>query len=220
MNTVNFSITNNHAPEGGDNIYGDLSFCYNSKLSSKAAYFPQNNVNQPSSISSNPHQVCLNDSKFACDLAIDVPVYPGQKVVLPIRMVGELNGSVSGTVSASTTGGAAINATEKAQEVGISGKNITYTVYSSQAYNTPKAYIYLQPVKYGCNVKSVISTIEISFSDCPFGFDNTNIDPGGNGVFRCQCSPNPVIASFSIDSQTITKIKFPGLARQPFLLGR
>ena len=64
-------------------------------------------------------------------LACNVPsklkrvVYPGQRVTFPVRAVGEHQGSVFGTVLASTTGNAAINDSEKVQEVCIAGRDIT-----------------------------------------------------------------------------------------------
>ena len=54
-------------------------------------------------------------------------------------MVGQRTGTVGGTVSASTRGGAAINEIEKEQDVSITGKLITYTVYSSTAYKSEQA---------------------------------------------------------------------------------
>ena len=205
---VNFTISGNHALAGGDNVFGS-GFCQFHGDGEPGVIIPPNTVNEPSSISSNPQGVCFGAyEESKCNNSKSVQVYPGEKVIIFIRLVGQAFGSIPGTVSASTVG-VSIDDTERAQEVGISGKNISYTLSSSTAFsNIIKAYLNLQPIKSGCDpnyLDMVNAQIEISFSDCPFGFNIVNSSTRG---FACQCTPKSAISSCLIDSQIIIKKRY------------
>ena len=202
--TINFEINDNYAPDGGSNIFGDTGIC------EFGINITRNSVNDTSSISSNPVNVCLGADGIDCASNKSLTVYPGQEITLEARVVGEEKGAVSGTVSAYTIGGVAINDSEKAQVVDISGSNIKYTIYSSKADNPINGYLVLQPIKYGCSIAGYLvhSRVEISFSNCYFGFNNSVIS---SGAFACQCISNSVISSCSIQSQTITKRRYSWL---------
>lgn len=192
----NLTISGNHALEGGDNI---LNFGYFSGCDG-AMYVPENNINQLSSISSDPRKICFNDFKFECGSKKTVAVYPGQRVTVSIRVLGLQNGSVAGTVLAAPMGSVGILDSEKTQEVGLSGSYVTYTVYLTQEYTIiPYNSILLQPDR-DCSYYTVV--VNISFRNCPFGFNNMK---NNRGMFECQCSLNSVLSNYSIDSQTITK---------------
>ncbi len=77
-------------------------------------------------------------------------VHPGWTVTFPLRVVGESDGSVPGTVLASTVGAALVKTSEITQEVDLSGSNITYTVYSTEDSTTAKSQLILQSAKQGC----------------------------------------------------------------------
>ena len=203
---LNFTITGNSAQEGGDNIFGDQQRCISTTV--HVLHVPPNTLNQPSSISSKPQQVCFNihSGHKVCDNSTMKSIYPGQNLTIPVYVVGEYLGFVAGTVLADVIEGGAINDTEKVQEIGLSGGKVTYQIYSSSDH-TNHARLNLQPVQYGCNHLDTLSkaVVEITFFDCPFGFIYTNSSPG---KFECQCNSNPAITSCSITSQTITKRRY------------
>lgn len=141
LKTVNLTVTNNHAVKGGSNIYGgELDDCFFLYVNEEKNYkyrsplrVPNNTLTQPSSISSDPQQVCFNHSKelhgeLTCNSTITgiLHIFPGQKVTLPIRVVGQYFGSVGGRVKALMSEGGAIRDNESVQTVGITGENVSY----------------------------------------------------------------------------------------------
>ena len=187
LSTVNFTVRNNRAPNGGYNIYGgSMDYCYliyvrtSDKRYRRPLHVPYNNFSLPSSISSDPRKICFTyfKVKFECNKTSTVSIYPGQKVKTPpIRGVGQYSGSVSGTVLASTIGGAAIEDYERVQTVGISGRSITHTIYSSKAYNfiSDEVSINLTVSTHEYSHHNQPAAVHIDFKECPFGFVNTNI---------------------------------------------
>ena len=60
-----------------------------------------------------------------------IVIYPGEKVILPVCVVGQYFGTISGTVLVHVEGEATIDNNETAQTVNIPEENITYIVYSN-----------------------------------------------------------------------------------------
>ena len=205
MDSMSITIRNNHAAESGDNIFGE--YYRSCSIELDMLHVPANTVKNPSSVTSKPQKLCIgHHTRHKCGNFSSATIYPGQNIVIPLYVVGELQGAVPGTVLASITNEGGINNAEKAQEVGVSGGNITYTIYSSRSF-IKNVRLYLQPVRYGCSSLDATSkaVVHITFKDCPFGFINTNSTPG---IFECKCSSNRIITSCSIASQTITKTKY------------
>ena len=206
--TVNFTISKNRASLGGDNVYSTGDYCQ--YFGSEQINIPPNTLRQPSSVSSDPQQICIGiPQKSGCTLHKNVTLYPGESITFLLHVVGRSLGSVSGTVTAGTKGGAAIEEVEKLQTVDISGRNITYTVYSPSSLHMSRSYLILEPLKYSCSESynfPAKTKIEIFFSDCPFGFNITK--KTAIKGFECQCDySNPDISNCSIESRTITKRK-------------
>ena len=218
--TINFIITDNHvhSPHGENNIFGgSIDYCYflhakqsdNSHLITKLQV-PNNTVDNPSSISSRPQHVCFYDSNatdYVCEKVRHMSIYPGQNFIISVRVVGQMNGSVSGIVKVSVEGGR-VNESERLRTVNISGESLTYTVYPS-----PKQYNSGEEVtlKLRADVDSDTSTneyvhrfepatITIKYEKCPFGFImNTT-------TMSCQCLvTNFAVEYCNIKNKIITK---------------
>ena len=231
LKTVNFTISNNHAPKGGDNIYGgSIDYCYllyvksDDKRFKNRLHVPYNTINHTSSITSDPQHICFNYSsefngEFECNnnrTAESITMlYPGENVTLPIRVVGQSFGSVPGTVFVSIEGNATLDEHEKVQTVGITGKNVTYTIYSVQAGYSENEHVimnlnagpYSDTSTHEVSNRYSPAKIKIQFKDCPFGFTNIKISSKSNiSRYICQCFLlNRLIINCSILDQTITK---------------
>ena len=204
--TVNFTISNNHAPEGGDNIFGIIDYCNDGGRIRDHLNVPRNEQSKNLSLSSNPQRVCI-EKRGHCEVQTDIVLYPGQNFTFPLRVVGQSYGSVRGTVSASPSQNVAINPKEELQSIDMSGSNVTYTIFSTQV--SEEGYLNLLPVKFACTYginSDQESQINVTFRPCPFGF-SMNEREDDSMKFECQCNRHPVIASesCSLESQTISK---------------
>ena len=218
LETINFSITDNHSPYGENNIFGgSIDYCYflyvkkpdNSRFINKLQV-PNNTVDNPSSISSRPQHVCFYDSNatdYVCGKNRSRSIHPGENLTISVRVVGQMNGAVSGIVKASVKGGR-VNESERVQTVDISGEILTYTVYPSpKQYNSGEE----ATLKLRADVDSDTSTneyvhhfepatITIKYKKCPFGFI-MNIT-----AMSCQCLVKDyAVEHCNIENQIITK---------------
>lgn len=213
LDTMAFYVGNNTALEGGDNIFGIISHCFDEQSAARFVWPepPENSLQQLSSLTSSPQLVCIGtpqEGEF-CATHFKISVYPGAKITLPIRVAGQSGGALAGTVLTIATRAVIINDLEKTQLVGFLGSNVTYTLYSAQTSTDEKPVLHLEPVDYTECFDSAISkptSIEITFLDCPFGFSNTE---NGLGALECICNLDfTAIVNCSIESQVITKQLF------------
>ena len=217
LSNITFNITDNHSPHGGNNIFGgSMDYCYflNIKQSDSSPFInklqvPNNTVDNPSSISSRPQHVCFYDSKatyYVCKKISSMSIYPGQSFTTFVRVVGQMNGSVSGIVKASVEGGS-VNESGRVQAVNISGESLTYTVYPSpKIYNSGKeATLELRADvdsdtysnEYARHFEPAM--IMIKYNKCPFGFImNTT-------KMSCQCLVTDFVEHCNIENQIISK---------------
>ena len=209
LSTINVTINDNHSPHGENNIFGgSIDYCYilYVQRSNNSPFFnklqvPNNTVDNPSSISSRPQHVCFYDSNATDHVCVkfkNVTIYPGQNFTISIRVVGQMNGSVSGIVKASVEGGFIIKR-DKIQAVDISGENLTYTVYPSPNSSEEITLQLRADVDSDTSTNEYVhrfmpATIAIKYKKCPFGFtmDTT-----------CQCSF--AVSSCNIENRTISK---------------
>ena len=217
LSTINVIINDNHSPHGENNIFGgSIDYCY--FLYAKKTemdfqnqlHIPNNTVDNPYSISSRPQHVCFYDpnaTDYVCGKVRHMSIYPGQNFTISVRVVGQMNGSVSGIVKASVER-ASIDESESVQTIDISGESLTYTVYPSpKQYNSGEE----ATLKLRADVDSDTSTneyvhrfepatITIKYKKCPFGFImNTN-------KMSCQCLvTNLAVEDCNIENQIITK---------------
>ena len=224
LSTINVTINNNRAPGGGDNIYGgSIDFCYllyvqrSNKNFLNMLKVTKNSVDSSSSISSNPQHVCFNNgsqnNKLRCGKHMTWSIFPGETLTCSIRVVGQVNGSVSGTVLASIENGTNISDNEKAQIAKKEGANLTYTIYLSQKDASTQEMARLElmaDVNSDSSTKEYISqfsaaVVRITLNKCPFGFSLQNSTPA---MFSCKCikiSSIIDVANCSIQHRTIAK---------------
>ena len=219
LSTINVSINDNHSPHGENNIFGgSIDYCYFLYVKQTEIDFqnqlhvPKNTIDKPSSISSKPQHVCfydLNGTDYICEKVRHKSIYPGQNFTIYVRVVGQMNGSVSGIVKASVDE-SRIDESERVQTVNISGESLTYTVYPSpKQYNSGEE----ATLKLGADVDSDTSTneyvhhfeqatIKIEYKECPFGFImNTT-------TMSCQCLVTDfAVKHCNIEKLIITKFK-------------
>ena len=219
LSTIDVRIYDNHSPDGENNIFGgSVDYCFfmyvrkTEELFQNQLQVPNNTADNPSSISSRPQHVCFYDSNatdYMCEKVGHMSIYAGQNFTISVRVVGQMNGSVSGIVKASVEGGR-VNESERVQTVNISGESLTYTVYPSpKLYNSGEE----ATLKLRADVDSDTSTneyvrrfepatITIKYKKCPFGFImNTT-------TMSCQCLvTNFAVEHCNIENQIITKYK-------------
>ena len=195
--TINLTLVNNYARKGGDNYYGlYLEDC--SDNTNIILHTPDNDINNPSLISSSPLQIHFGENNT-------YDVYPGEVSFTDIHLIGSMGGLTTGTVAAHVTAGhASIKDSEKLYEIGIAGGTITCTVYRTSTSNTEKEFeLSFKALEAGKD-----KTITMTFLDCPFGFPLI----GNTGkFFECQILSIPVIVNHSLESNTITKRNFSWL---------
>ena len=217
LKTINFTISDNHAPDGGENIYGGtVDYCYmlwvNRNRHNLSINVPSNTINETSSVASDPHQVCITDltSKYYCINNASAVIYPGEKVTIFVRVVGQRFGAVLGSVVASMDGSAVIDSSERVQAVNNrSGGCVTYTVYPLDTDLSRNATLYLKaglPTEYEYKNKNYPARVQIAFKECPFGFVNAKVKSSPS-KHACQCifSKKISVTNCSIQHQTITK---------------
>ena len=217
LKTINFTIANNTAETAGDNVYGgSMDFCYLLRLPRRkynlSIHVPYNNHRHISSIASDPYRVCIPHpaSLFHCETNTSARVYPGEKMSIWVRVVGQYYGAVKGTVVANSSHDEVpIEESERSQTVNKLGSNVTYTVYQSSS-NFTGATLYLKAGFHNdndYNTRHPPVRVFISFKKCPFGFVNDSIAPSSKW-YACKCieSKKILITNCSIQYQTITKL--------------
>lgn len=222
MKTINVTVKDNHAPNGGENIYGgSLDYCYLLSLTSRITkrqihiYTHKNTDDMPSSISSNPQHICFKNQTFNCSKTTQYSIYPGQNVTYSLRVVGQQNGAVSGTVSTTTGGSASINSGDKVKALPINGSNLTYKIYSINSMTSSSGegkLIFKAELDSDTSVHEHVQRFApaeaiIKFKDCPFGFVKTKTAADG---YECSCHSDkiPAIRSCLVGNKT-TITKYP-----------
>ena len=153
IHTVKVLVHNNTAGFAGHNLFGgSVDHCFmldrpnhhqqpNKSIDIYRSIFhtPKYHV-VPSSVTSEPRQVCLcENGRYECSTdsrPINFEQYPGQRFTLKAVLVGQLYGIVPGTVQAwikRSDSFASLNKRDKVQKLGSNSScgNLTYTVYSN-----------------------------------------------------------------------------------------
>ena len=215
LSTINVTINDNHSPHGENNIFGgSIDYCYvlHVKINKQRKKIPfhvhNNTVDNPSSISSRPQHVCFYDSNatdYVCEKFKHMCIYPGQQLTVFVRVVGQMNGAVSGIVRANVEG-ASVNESERLQTVSISGESLNYTVYPSPRICNEITLKLRADLDSDASTNEYVNrfepaTITINYKECPFGFtmDTTTMS--------CQCLVTSHAVNYCyIENQTISKI--------------
>ena len=218
LDTLIINIADNSASTAGDNIYGgSIDYCYLLYIQQHEHYLfrnkfhiTNNSIENPSSISSHPQQVCFKINGTECIKHKNDTAYPGEKLQYMVHVVGQSMGAVPGTVLSYPLHGKVLIG-EKVQNVeGKEGDNISYTVYSSNPVIYPTSNITLNlkaDLVSGTNLKKyhfLPAVIDIHFKTCPLGFSLLN-KFGEKDMFECHCHYNDVITECSIKHKRMSK---------------
>ena len=149
---------------GGDIINCDLFFYDKSTNWFNRTFDYYSAQTGPSVISSEPTDVCFcgNNNTINCSQTqLTVTAYPGEKINISVVTVGQLNGVAPGIL--------------QIQPVENADPSTNTNLYNTSAMNCTK--IAFTPVEkaYMINLKS-FKLLNISFSDCPLGFQSLNLN--------------------------------------------
>ena len=201
-------FANNTAENGGDAIYGGSlyqavtegppCFSYVQNISEFIPAYHDGKKNNLSLISSPPLQVCLcdNDNEgIKCVISFPLSLYPGETIEFQAFTIGQLCGTVKGTVYAYTSENISIEAFQRSQKVAqyrCIANVLKYTVRSMEKHAT----LYLtaidisgtdyfnaqdtlgQDVAKVCSLSDELFAIPLvlgmNFKECPPGFQLIN----------------------------------------------
>ena len=187
--TISVGLHDNNAVYAGENIFGgSIHRCYmiqfntnfNELIFKKVFKVPNNTINY-SSISSPPRKVCLcQNMEPHCNRSpfIHIQKYPGETFSIDVVLVGQLDGSVPGTVQASLKSrNSSLKQGEYVQDVSSTACNqLNYTIFARHDHE--ELYLRVQRVgDISGFEESFISnnfTIHLKMKDCPLGFTHTN----------------------------------------------
>ena len=192
LETVNVTISGNHAVTAGDNLFGgSIDDCYNINVKHNKSLLhitPKNSM-KVSSISSKAQHVCFKDS-HVCGKEMHKSVYPGESVQFEVQVVGQLYGPVPGTVRADSEGGVVLNSSEDIQTIKKKlGGPVHYVIYSNSSHIPNNAgsltlrVIFASDSRYTHSFPPAV--VNVTFKPCPFGFSNYALN--GTAKFACQC---------------------------------
>lgn len=194
------TVKENSAVGAGDNIYGgSVGNCYlinvshdnmDSYLTFKKIFdTSQNdytNVNLTSLISSSPKQVCIVNSREIVNCSHwQAAIYAGQTLSLNMVIIGQLNGSVPGTVYAQVEDRwkeeVYIKNNEKVQIVPTKFPHrLSYKIYSKSESIT--ANLYLRVAQDDSHHDKAL-VVSVTIKPCPLGYELTN----GSTQSHCTC---------------------------------
>ena len=208
-NLFHFTFSNNSAEIAGDNLYGgDIDQCSTiipytwnaSRHYSKYWYFKKIFTmifviknRGPSWISSNARRVCFCNKthvyNYTSCITKRYPLekYPGEKFMVSVITVGQMNGSTLGIINISLEDQKqpshslvrlGTDTESKAECI-----NLTFIVYS----NRTSARINFRPITSNKAIRRYMQSVlslTINLLQCPFGFKLTDIHP-----YECNCHP-------------------------------
>jgi hypothetical protein len=209
IDSLHVHIHNNSAGFAGHNLFGgSVDHCFmldgpehkpyssqSIETFKKIFHIPKG---KPSSITSEPQQVCLCDKKTSqkpiCNRTADrlknYEVYPGQPFIVPAVLVGQLYGIVPGTVLAQIddSSSGTFKHEEKVQKLGRNSScgSLSYTVYASDDSNVEL----LLSAQHSGDVSGYEQLnqlkklkLNVKMKKCPAGFALFE----NNGTISCDC---------------------------------
>ena len=196
-------FANNTAKNGGDAIYGGslyqasmgntTCFSYVQHISEFIPPYHNGEKNNLSLISSAPLQVCLceRDEGPMCVSYSTVSLYPGETIDVHVFTVGQLCGTVKGTVYAYTNENITIETLQRSQKVtqyNCQSNVLKYTVKSME--DSVKQALFLTAFDIsGTDYFNAQDTVEQTSADvCPTS-DDESIVPLVLGMYFEECPP-------------------------------
>ena len=186
LNTTHVYLANNTANTAGSALYGaSVDFClimmpweytsatlYGSKVFDDV-FRVYHDPNDYSYITSDPYEVCFCNELFQpnCNVTqVEILLYPGGTFNVTIVAVGYRNGTAPGTILAHTKSPTCLRKLQNSQEVGVTCKTLTYTVYSSVKSADLDLKVQQPLLSAPPRFKIKTTTIKLLFRECPLGF--------------------------------------------------
>lgn len=208
LDTVKVKLIDNTANYAGKNLFGgSVDNCYlihppkenGSKLHTMFVFdkiFPRNKSSKlESSITSIARKICFCDRlgnksvKNCSRQKLNVWKYPGESFNVKVVPVGQLNGSVPGTVRAKAFSKDIIGALELTQNVAKPiCWNLTYTVQSNRNKENIKLYVQHEGDISGYIKNHLYKTmlVHVHLKDCPIGF-TLHCKKKNTTICKCEC---------------------------------
>ena len=193
IDTISVNLHDNLAKYAGDNIFGgSIYHCYMIQLNKtqgfnsfnevifKKLFNVRNNTFKHSSISSPPHTICLcQNKKPSCKPSspFQLQLFPGETFSIDVVLVGQLNGTVPGTVQASLKSRhSSLKQGEYVQSISSTDcSQLKYTIYIGN--DSEELQLKVQHTGDISGFEASFSSmyiIEVKIKDCPFAFSHTN----------------------------------------------
>ena len=173
--SVHFEMRNNTADQAGSHIYGgSLDNCYIDKCTSEELYkemftIHPNESSDLSAVTSDPREVCscmegvVNCTKDTIILPDDDAVFPGEDVTIEVVIVGQLNGTVPGTVMVNTTN-------TDSKTVCKTCSNITFQVKADLKADYINNELKIAANSFSPLVANRPLIVKVTLKPCPLGF--------------------------------------------------
>lgn len=199
INSIKVIVKNNTAGYAGDQIYdGSIDFCFilaspkhsindppvaieSSIKVFKKVFDVDLNAYKTTSITSPQRRVCLcNDATMTVDCSLRSPprhLYPGGSFNITVAVVGQLNGTVPGTVYSKLTAEyGSVKVGDRAQKINATCQNMTYTIYSRGKFEETvhlELGIQFAGDESFADHLSFYDTLKVpfKFDKCPIGFE-------------------------------------------------
>ena len=196
-NSIKVIVKNNTAGYAGDQIYGgSIAFCF-------IVESPKHNINDPpvqnsievfkkvfdidlnayktTSIKSHQRRVCLcNDTTMTRNCSLRSPqhqLYPGGSFNITVAVVGQLNGTVPGTVYSNLPSQyGSVKVGDRAQKINATCQNMTYTIYSKGIFQEVVIlelgiqFVGDESFAYHLSFYDTLK-VPFTFNKCPIGFE-------------------------------------------------
>ena len=200
LSTVHIRLVNNTAGYAGSALYGgSVDFCYIPGVGPHLFPLPAIDVfheifeiEHPDSdfsfISSNPSDMCFCDSKTMvpnCNIAThNVSIFPGEMFNISVVVVGQMNGTVPGTITAKASTAASLGDLQNVQAISSTKCSVlNYTLSSNSSSETISLQIQRPDYTSDIYFHPTQRLISVSLKECPPGFKKDH-NPS-----YCDCAP-------------------------------
>ena len=226
INSIKVILKNNSADYAGDQIYGgSIDFCFmlespnhdinDPPVETSIDFFKQVfdvdlNINSTTSITSPQRRVCLcNTSTLVRNCSLHSAmyhIYPGDEFNITVAVVGQLNGTVPGTVYSHLQEkyNGIVKAGNRVQKINATCNNLKYTIYSTgilqENLEMELGIQFAGDESFAYHLSTYDRLkVPFSFKRCPIGFELQN----SSGARACECH-SKIKTYFSCDIGTKT----------------
>lgn len=227
IETIKIHLYNNTALYAGHNLFGgEVDYCYmqdNPKFTQPSLnttevfykIFNLSNAYNPLSVTSIPRHICFcENNKTNCVPRVGkISVYPGERFVIPVTVVGQLDGEIPGSVRVWMENQAYdvqdFFSGVQVQKVSRACSNLTYTFCSNLSRLVIKLGVENTGDISGYERSSHFfrRNFDISFKECPRGFKLIRIT---KYMYKCDCAFKAQLPDISCNIRTKSITKHSG----------